>query len=69
MLAFPTQAEQCKTAFLSATKTTSVATIAARMKASREKSWTGAITYTFDDDTTLVTTGAGRAHTITCHLP
>lgn len=60
-LTFPTQAEQCVMAFLSATKTTSLATIAKKMGA--EKRFADGITsYTFDDDTTLKVQGRGRHH-------
>lgn len=67
-LTFPTMAEQCEAAFRNAARTVSIATIARRMGAERNRvypvTW-----YTFDDDTTLEVIGVGRAHKVTTYLP
>ena len=67
-LTFPTQAELALAEFQEAKKTVSLATIAKRRGASVEKSFKGT-EYYFDDDTTLLVTGAGRAHKVEVFLP
>jgi hypothetical protein len=67
-LTFPTIAEQVKAEFQAATKTTSIATLAAKRGADKRKLWDG-IEYTFDDDTKLITRGRGSNHTIETELP
>lgn len=69
-LQFPTMAEKALAEFTESTKTVSIATIAKRMGATVEKdAWTGKRSYHFDDDTTLVTSGAGRAFKAEAFLP
>lgn len=66
-LTFPTQAEQALEEFKS--NSGSLAKIAARRGATIERRWPSEIEYTFDDDTSLVTRGRGRAHQIQVLLP
>jgi len=69
-LQFPTMAEQALAEFNASTKTVSIATIAKRMGATVEKDhWTGKRHYHFDDDTTLVASGAGKALKVETFLP
>lgn len=67
-LTFPTQAEQCVRAFLSTTKTISLATIAKKMGAEKRVA-DGITSYTFDDDTTLEVQGRGRQHKFETFYP
>ena len=60
-LTFPTQAEQAYEEFRSATRTISLATVARKRGAQTERLWDRTIHW-FDDDTSLVVTGRGRAH-------
>lgn len=68
-LTFPTMAEQVAEEFRTATRTVSIATLARKRGAEVEKTWDSGTVYTFDDDTTLVVTGRGRAHKIETHFP
>lgn len=65
-LTFPTQAEQCRDAFLA--HGGSISKIARKMNAQREDEWLKRI-FVFEDDTRLIATGTGRSLTITCELP
>jgi hypothetical protein len=69
-LTFPTIAETVLMEFNSSTKTISLATLARRRKPEIIHSfWTGTTIYTFDDDTSLITTGRGKSYKVTAHLP
>jgi len=68
MLQFPTMAERCAEEFRAATKTVSIVTIAKRMGATVTKNYPET-EYHFDDDTSLIVTGAGRNHTMRTELP
>lgn len=68
-LQFPTLAEQALAEFHAATKTVSLAKIAQRMGADVAHKWPAITTYTFDDDTSLVVTGRGKAHRVEAQLP
>jgi hypothetical protein len=69
-LTFPTIAEQILFEFNHSTKTVSLATLAHRRGAHISKArWEGRITYTFDDDTSLVTKGRGKSHKVWTELP
>lgn len=67
-LTFPTQAEQVLAEFKTAAKTVSLATIAKRRGADVMRDWQQTV-YTFDDDTSLVVTGRGKAHRVEVRLP
>lgn len=67
-LTFPTQAEQALAEFREASRTTSLAVICKRRGATREQFW-DRTEYVFDDDTTLVVRGRGRAHKVEALLP
>lgn len=66
-LQFPTMAQQAVAAF-ETRKVKSLATIAKRMGADHDRKW-DRIEYTFDDDTTLIVQGRGRAHRYWTELP
>lgn len=69
-LQFPTEAEKVADAFRNSKKTVSIATLARHADKEVVRDFTGVRTiYTFDDDTSLVVTGRGRAHTIETLLP
>lgn len=70
-LQFPTLAEQALDQFRKATKTVALATIAKKMGADVERGGpTGStLTYTFDDDTSIVVEGRGRNCKIRTELP
>lgn len=68
-LQFPTLAERTLTAFRTATKTVSLAKLARKAGAQVTRQWPSIVTYTFDDDTSLVVTGRGRQHRVEAHLP
>lgn len=68
-LTFPTIAEQVVAEFHSATKTTSIATLAKKRGADVEKSFDAGTTYRFDDDTSITLKGTGANHKIETHLP
>jgi hypothetical protein len=69
MLTFPTLAEQALARVRESKVTLSIATVARRMGADVERSFEGETTYTFDDDTSVVTKGRGRAHVAEALLP
>ncbi len=69
-LQFPTIAERTLHAFQSATKTTSLATLARKAGAEVERYSFPLVTiYTFDDDTSLVVTGRGKSYRAEARLP
>ena len=65
---FPTLAEKALAEFRNATRTVSLATIAKRYGADVERGWQETI-YWFDDDTSLVVRGRGRAHQVEVRWP
>ena len=67
-LIFPTIAETVVESFRSSSKTTSIATLARKAGAEVIKDWSG-ITYIFDDDTYIETSGRGRSHRVSTYLP
>jgi hypothetical protein len=70
-LTFPTIAEQVRDEFNNSSRTISIATLAKRRGAHITRSHfpTRTITYTFDDDTSLITAGTGRNHSVRTELP
>jgi len=70
-LQFPTLAEQALDEFRTRPEGNSLATIARRFGATVERTstWPNEIIYTFDDDTSLKTTGRGKTHKVETLLP
>lgn len=68
-LTFPTLAERALAEFHSSKRKTSISDIARRYHAQRTFTWPSTITYTFDDDTSIITSGRGRTYTIRTELP
>jgi hypothetical protein len=68
-LTFPTIAEQVLAEFRASTKTVALATLAKKRGADVTRTFEGEITYTFDDDTSLVTSGHGKAYKVRTELP
>lgn len=68
-LQFPTMAEKALAEFHNSEKTVALATIAKRMHADVEKPFTGGMTYTFDDDTSIVVEGRGKSWKAHTELP
>ena len=72
MLTFPTMAQTCYDAWHNTSRTIALATVARLHGASVTKSadFDGTVwTYTFDDDTSLVVRGVGKAHKVKVCLP
>lgn len=67
-LTFPTMAEQALEKFQSSSKTISLSTIAKEMGAETYWHWRY-IEHVFDDDTSLIVKGRGRAHKVEVKLP
>ena len=68
-LQFPTMAEKALAEFNASEKTVALAKIAKRMGADVEKPFAGGMTYTFDDDTSIVVEGRGKSWKARTELP
>lgn len=69
-LEFPTLAEKALAEFNDSKETIALAKIAKRYSADVEKSFSGGVmTYTFDDDTSIITEGRGKSWTARTELP
>lgn len=67
-LTFPTQAEQAAAEFRNSKRTVSLAKIAKRFGAEKQRQWDRTV-YTFDDDTSIEVFGRGKNHRFEVHLP